>query len=142
MIQLTQNIGDTKTFSIPLRWNGLPFVPGSDWHLVFTVKADADDEDEDALFQLETGNGVDDNGRFARVSVSRSITEELAATVTYWDVQAERMDSEEVRTVASGTLSLIRDITRGRRSALVGISVLDDGGLIILDDALQPLVYT
>lgn len=142
MIQITQNIGDTKTFSIPLRWNGRPFVPGADWHLVFTVKANPDDLDEDALFQLETGNGVTAVNKFARVSVARSLTLSLAPAVRYWDVQAERMDSEEVRTVASGRLSLIRDITRGRRSAVSGSSILDDGGLIILADTLQPLVYT
>jgi hypothetical protein len=139
---LTQKIGDTRAFSIPLRWNGRPFVPGAAWHLVFTVKADEDDEDADALFQLETGNGVTVVDSIARVAVPRSVTVDLDAATTYWDVQAEAMDSEEVRTVRNGTLVLQRDITRGRRSTVSGISLLDDGGLLVLDDTLQPLVYT
>ena len=139
---LSQRIGDTRTFSIPLSWGGRPFVPGSDWHLVFTVKSDPADEDADALFQLETSNGVTAVGRNASVAVARSLTVNLAPATAYWDVQAEKMDSEEVRTVASGRLSLLRDITRGRRSSVSGSSVRDDAGLAILDDQLQPLIYT
>ena len=141
-MNLTAHLGDTRIFSIPLRWGNRPFVPGSEWHLVFTAKINSTDDDGDAPIQLESGNGVTAIGGFASVAVARSLTVDLDPGSLYWDVQAEKLDSDEVRTVAIGRLHLLREVTHVRKSVIgTGSVVLDENGLAITDDQLQPLVY-
>jgi hypothetical protein len=115
-MNLVAHLGDTKTFSIPLRWGNRPFLPGNDWHLVFTAKNDPADDDLLAPIQLELGDGVSALGHFASVSLARDLTVDLDAATLYWDIQAERLDSDEVRTVRSGRLTLLREVTHSRKS--------------------------
>ena len=131
---LTQKIGDTKKHTIPMEWEGQSFVPGDDWQLVCTVKADPRSQtDEQRLFQKSSnGYGITVNGSTALVSVLRAdtyreadeesepATAEFEATpgTYYLDIQATRIiegDGEPigtVRTVAEGQLTLTRDVTR------------------------------
>ena len=142
-MNLTAHIGDTRTFTIPLRWLNRPFVPGNEWHLVFTAKLDPTDDDGDAKIQLESGNGVTATGSFAIVSVARSLTVDQDPATLYWDVQAEKLDSEEVKTVRTGRLILMAAPTRGRRSAIgSGLFLLDDEGNGVFDELNAPLTYT
>lgn len=140
-MDLTASLGDTWTFIIPMRWGKRPFVPGDDWHLVFTVKEEADD----TVFaiQFESGDGISALGSYAKVEVPRSITDHLEPGVLLWDIQAERLDSDEVQTVGRGVLTMTRDITRARLSTVgSGNYVRDDDGTTILDDANSPLIYS
>jgi hypothetical protein len=115
---LVQRLGDTRTFSIPLRWGNRPFIPGNDWHLVFTAKYDPQYSDPAAPIQLELGDGLTANNHFASVSLTRDLTVDLDAATLYWDIQAESYESEEVRTVRTGTLTLLREVTHGRKSPI------------------------
>jgi hypothetical protein len=122
---LTSKPGDTRTFSIPLRWGNRPFVPGSDWYLVFTAKSDPEMDDDDAEVEIELDDGLTVAGNRAILEVLDTHTNPLRAAVIasgdkqlllYWDIQAERLDSDEVRTVASGTWVLRLDVRHGRRT--------------------------
>jgi hypothetical protein len=141
---LTCHLGDTKTFIIPMRWGNRPFIPGNDWHLVFTAKFDAEDDDTLAPIQLELGDGVTANGHHAVVALSRALTVDLEPSTLYWDIQAERLDSDEIRTVRTGRLTLLREVTHGRRSVIGsgGNYLRDDENAVILDDLNGPLVYS
>jgi hypothetical protein len=126
---LTAELGDSKTFTIPMRWGNRAFAPvGVDWGLVFTVKADANAEDSDALLQASgpgTGLNLEVSGSNAIITFQRADTYSVVSGVvtqanpgTYrWDIQAigipDGAHEGQCRTVASGTLVLSRDITRG-----------------------------
>jgi hypothetical protein len=113
---LTSHIGDTKTFSIPLRWGNRAFVPGDGWHLVFTAKSDPNADDDDAEIQLELGSGIAVDGSRAIIAITTGDTAALPPGTLFWDVQAESLTSDDTRTVASGSWRLLRDITRGRKT--------------------------
>lgn len=141
---LTQRIGDAKSFSIPLRWQNRPFTPGNEWHLVFTAKLDPADDDLSPPIQIELGEGITVTGSLATITLSRALTVDLDPGKLYWDIQAERLDSDEVRTVRSGTLTLMRDVTRDRKSPISGGGnyLRDEVGAVILDDNNAPIIYT
>jgi hypothetical protein len=129
---LTSKLGDTRTFSVPLRWGNKPFSPGSAWGLVFTVKASESDPDSSALFQKSGPNtnlGVELIGSEAYVTVLRADTYrevnfptegspafQAAPGTYYWDIQASGKTGSgfegQTRTLADGTFRLTRDITR------------------------------
>ena len=124
---LTQDLGDATTHIIPLRWSGRPFVPGTAWSLVFTVKLSADLPDSARLFQKAyPAQGITVSSSTASVSVLRADTFreagfptvgspafEAAAGEYVWDIQANEISGAfRTRTVARGTLTLGRDITR------------------------------
>jgi hypothetical protein len=140
---LTAHLGDTKTFSIPLRWGNRPFLPGGEWHLVFTAKFSPQDSDPAAPIQLQTGSGITITGSRATIRLTRALTLPLEPDILRWDIQAEKLSSDEVRTVRSGRLALLREITRTRKSpATTGNHLRDEDGEMILDDQLQPIIYT
>ena len=127
MPALTQDLGDSVTHRIPLRWGGRPFVPGDDWSLVFTVKADADTADSARLLSKGyPAQGIEVSGSTASVTILRADTFreldypdpgdpafEATAGDYVWDIQAnETAGDYRTRTVASGTLTLTRDVTR------------------------------
>lgn len=113
---LTQRIGDTKTHSVKLAWNGKPFVPGNAWVLLFTAKSSPEtQEDAVAAFQKASGGGgIVTTSSTSAVSVYPQDTKDLEPGTLYWDIQATRDVEEqgEVRTVASGTFVLVRDVSR------------------------------
>lgn len=124
---LYQNIGDSKTHGIPLRWNGRPFVPGTGWTLTLKVKASASQADALRLFEKSfPAYGITVSGSTASVEVTRADTFreanypapgspafEAAAGEYVWDIQAYQIAApNHTRTVASGTLTLNRDVTR------------------------------
>ena len=141
MIQLTQNIGDSKTHSVPLRWNGRPFAPGTGWTLLFTVKANASQTDAQRLFQKTSTYGITVSGNTANVEVFRADTFrdspafEATAGEYVWDIQAYQIAApNHTRTVASGTLTLNRDVTR--LSGPTGpIFVVEDPQLLVVGPA-------
>jgi len=131
---LTSKLGDTSTFSIPLRWEKRAFVPGNAWALLFTVKSDPDTQDDSQrLLQKATGGyGIIVTGSTAEVAIQRADTIraavvadpladppieaqeafEAAPGTYYWDVQATHLTTGKTRTVASGNYDLKRDVTR------------------------------
>jgi hypothetical protein len=122
-MKLIQPIGDSREYVIPLRKGNSPFAPSSDWTLVFTVKLDPTNQDDAAaLFQKATsGYGLTVDGSSAKVVILRADTKredtgyEAAAGDYFWDIQAVRNsgpDQGEVSTVANGTFTLTRDVTR------------------------------
>jgi hypothetical protein len=109
---LTQYLGDSITHSIPLKWQGATFTPGTDWLMIWTAKTLPTDPDEDAVVQKASGYGITASGSTASVAlVPQDTAEEDPATLT-WDIQAQHVSTGEVRTVAAGTLRLVRDLTR------------------------------
>ena len=132
MTPLTTNIGDSKTLLIGMRWEHRPFVPAGAWNLVWTLKLDPlTQSDAQANIQKTSigGLGVIVTGATAAVSLIHydtaggTFTPEgeddpvtlpaLAPATYYWDIEAQRIASPyDVRTVASGTLDLVRDVTR------------------------------
>jgi len=138
---LTQKIGDTKTYSIPLSWNGRPFVPENAWTLLFTVKALASQADSLRLFQKAfPGQGITLTGKTASVEVLRADTFrtspdfEAAPGDYLWDIQAYEIAlPNRTRTVAEGTFTLKRDITR--LSGPTGpLFVVEDPALLVVGE--------
>jgi hypothetical protein len=117
---LTQFLGDTEVHTIPMRWRGRAFVPGTAWVLKFTVKALS--SQTDALRLLQKGYpafGVTVSGCNAVVTILREDTFrtappfEAAEGRYVWDIQAQQVAApNHTRTVASGTFVLERDVTR------------------------------
>jgi hypothetical protein len=122
-MKLIQPIGDSREYIIPLRKGNSPFAPGSDWTLVFTVKSDPTNQDDSAalLQKATSGYGLTVDGSNATVVILRADTKrespafEASAGDYFWDIQAVRNTAPnqgEVATVASGTFTLTRDVTR------------------------------
>ena len=118
---LTANLGDAKTFSIPLRWGNRQFVPGTEWNLTFTAKSQPDTQlDSAASLQKQLGSDffiLNDKAKIKLLPAdtfgSTTITA-LNPGLLHWDIQAQKtQDALDIRTVASGTLNLFRDVTRG-----------------------------
>ncbi len=124
-MDLQQYIGDSDSHEIPLTWKGLPFVPGSEWGLIFTAKSSAGLSDTKSLFQKASGGGgitVSDNS--ATISTLRDDTIGLPPMAAVYDVQARHTTTLACRTVASGRLILIRDVTR-EATTTVPVRVID-----------------
>lgn len=128
-MQLKQKIGDDVVYVIPLRDKKLAFVPGSEWNLIFTLKQNKADTDAEAKMQKQTGTGITHNGSNALVAivpmnttggtftpvgeVSPVTVAALNEGVYLWDVQAQHLTTNVVRTVAEGLMFLSKDVTRG-----------------------------
>lgn len=109
---IVQNLQDSNTCRIPLRFQSKMFI-ASDHHLTFTAKSSNSDTDAEALMQLESGNGIIYVSGYAVVEITPEHTSMLVPQRNIqWDIQAEDTLSNSVRTVARGTLHLLRDITR------------------------------
>ena len=135
---LTQKIGDDAIHRIPLRWGKASFTPGTQapdtWNLIFTLKADVNDVDTQAKIQKQSGTGIVHSGSNALVAIVPTNTTggtftpvgagspvtvaALAAGTYHWDVQAQNLTTQEVRTVADGTMVLIRDLTRSTTTSV------------------------
>jgi hypothetical protein len=121
---LTQRIGDTKTHSVKLAWNGRPFVPGGAHNLIFTLKSSPDSQtDAQAKVQKQLGAGISVTGNRASVSlipidtaggtVGETTVPALSPGTYYWDIQSQALDdASDIRTVRTGVLVLLRDVTR------------------------------
>ena len=140
-MQLASHIGDTRTLSIPLRWGNRAFVPGG-YDLLWTLKADPLTEtDAQAKVQKRSGYGISVTGTKAIVSlipidtaggtVGGVTVQSLIPRTYYWDIQAKSLtNAEDVRTVASGTLVLLRDVTRGHAPSIpIYVYLPPEGGL-------------
>lgn len=110
---LSAFIGDSETLSIPLTRNdGSEFAPGEEYALIFTAKYVGTDPDTDAVIQKASGAGITVTGSTAVVSLVPDDTIEESDRTLVFDVQAQHVTTAEVRTVAAGSLTLVRDITR------------------------------
>ena len=105
-------LGDSASLSIPLTHEGAAFTPGSSWSLMFTAKRQARDTDAQALIQKVSGAGITVTGSTASVELVPIDTATLAPGDIVWDVQAQHLTNGAVATVASGRLTLIRDVSR------------------------------
>lgn len=123
MLQLTQRHGDSKTHSIPLRWEGSAFAPDNLWNLVFSVKSSPETQtDDEAEFQKATGGGgITVSGSTAAVAILPTDTKGdpdadpvipgVDPGTYYWSIRATNSQGV-TRTVAEGTFEVIRDVTR------------------------------
>jgi hypothetical protein len=109
---LTQYLGDSVAHEVPLRWKREAFTPGADWTLIFTAKLDPADLDSAAVIQKASGIGITTSGATATVATVPADTSGLPARDLFWDIQAQHVETGEVRTVAVGMLRLSRDATR------------------------------
>jgi hypothetical protein len=106
--------GDTITLSIPLAWRGSPFIPAVGDILIFTVKTDLEDADDLAIIQKATGAGVTFSGSTAAVSLVYQDSYQLAAGITFYDIQWQSGTTGEVKTLTppGARLEFKRDATR------------------------------
>jgi hypothetical protein len=111
-MQLVQFIGDTAPHTVPMTWAGEAFEPGAAWSLIWTAKHSASDDDSSAVIQKATGAGISVTEDTATIELVPVDTLFLPATQLVWDLQAQRISTGEVRTVAFGGLKLARDVTR------------------------------
>jgi hypothetical protein len=124
-MHFVQYLGDAKTLNIPLSWNGRAFVPGSDYNLLFTLKGNPTEEDDAvAAVQKMSGFGISVIASTALVSLIPFDTTggtlddvfypALSPGTYFWDVQAQAVaDETDVRSIASGSIELLRDVSRG-----------------------------
>lgn len=111
-------LGDSKTLSIPLRWEGSAFTPSAAWDLIFTAKDDLDDADTSAIIQKTSTAGITTSGTKALVALVHADTAEETARTLQYDIQGQNTDTGEVRTLARGALRLVRDSTRELDSSI------------------------
>jgi hypothetical protein len=105
-------IGDSTDLEIALEWQGAAFLPGSEWLLIFTAKFNANDPDSSAPIQKASGAGIVVSGSTATVSLVPQDTSDLADGCNLiFDIQAQSTVTQKIRTVASGEIYMIRDIT-------------------------------
>ena len=116
--QLEMRRGDTPLWDLAVvDADGDP-LDLSGWTVRMTAKTSVDQPDADAVFQLSTVDGTivvtDAAGGLATMQPARDDTSGLTAdTACFWDVQIARDGApDETFTVASGTLLIVRDITR------------------------------
>ena len=117
-MQLSQFIGDSNSFHLPMAWNGEPFEPAAQWSLIWTVKRSASEDDSSAVIQKISGAGIAVSGSTAIIEVVPSDTLPIPAVQLVWDLQAQNLTTGEVRTVAFGGLKLVRDVTRKTTTSL------------------------
>lgn len=116
--RLEMRRGDTPVWDLFVpREDGSPFdLTG--YTIRMTAKRSVDDSDADAIFQLSTVAGTititDAANGLAEMQPERADTSSLTTDVNaYWDVQVAKDGSpDETFTVADGTLTIKRDITR------------------------------
>jgi hypothetical protein len=109
---LSAFLGDSASLAIPLEWLGASFDPGEDWTLIFTAKKKASDLDAAAIIQKGTGLGITSSAGLATVALVPDDTVDIKVCNLFCDVQAQHIDTGEVRTVGYARLELLRDITR------------------------------
>ena len=125
-MNLTATIGDTRNFSIPLRWRTGAFAPGEDWFLIFTVKESLDDTDEQAKIQKTTDLGITVQRSHAVIQILPIDTAgdgddipALAAGIYYWGIKAQKIaDPTQVRTVATGELELEQPVGQSTETTI------------------------
>lgn len=117
-MKIAQYCGDSKNYEIPLAWEGSAFTPGTSWYLLFTAKRSSRDEDADSVIQKTTGAGITVIGTTAQVEIVPADTAAHTPGDLVWDIQAQNNSTGEVRTVAEGRITLIRDITRLTRTSI------------------------
>lgn len=117
-MDLRTYLGDSKTLTIPLTWQGSAFHPTSAWDLIFTAKADLDDADEDAIIQKTSTAGITTTGTKALIALVHEDTATETPRTLQYDIQGQNTDTGEVRTLARGALLLVRDATRGLDSSI------------------------
>jgi hypothetical protein len=116
-MQLTQSIGESRTYRIPLRWDGRNFAPNDDWVHFFIVKTNEDDPDDEALIEKASGGyGLVISGDDAVVTIIPRDTrgdaeaeppvEPLTTGTKYWSVLSLHSVTGERRYPNSGTLEL------------------------------------
>jgi hypothetical protein len=118
MIALTQYVGDSKTHSIPMTWEGQSFTPDSQWLLLLSVKLRKTDADRFSLFQKALGAGITVSGSTASISVVPTDTNDAPATTYFGDIQAQSTTTGQVRTVAEFELVLEAAPTRNLQSSI------------------------
>lgn len=119
------HLGDSPVFTIPLTWQGAAFAAGTDWALIWTAKSKATDTDAQALIQKTTGAGITASGNNAVVTLVRADTVNLYVGALVWDVQAAKVSTGEVRTVARGRLILERDVTQQTTTSIPVVTTED-----------------
>ena len=117
-MQLSQFIGDSNSFHLPMAWKGEPFEPAAQWSLIWTVKRSASEDDSSAVIQKISGAGIAVSGNTAIIEVVPNDTLPIPAVQLVWDLQAQNLTTGEVRTVAFGGLKLVRDVTRKTTTSL------------------------
>lgn len=110
--KLTAFINDSSELAINLEWAGVSFEPADEWSLIFTAKDSDADLDSAAVFQKASGAGITVSGSVATVELVPADTESLTDGRRLFDVQAQNILTQKVRTVAFGEVYVMRDITR------------------------------
>ncbi len=115
-MDLQTYIRESVTLVIPLTEGGIaggtPFAPGENYNLIFTVKRDAKDADAEAVFQKQSGAGIEVNDTDALVSLVPDDTTDLDAINLVFDVRGQHVVTGARKTLGRGNLKLSRDITR------------------------------
>ena len=84
------------------------------WECWMTLKSDIDDADVDAGVQAHAAFGIDpEDGTqvMAVISLTPAETDDLSGRY-YYDIQAVSLDGSQVKTLSSGVVSVLKDVTR------------------------------
>ena len=101
-------LGDNKTLTIPLTWEGEPFTPGASWAGIFTAKFQATDVDAKAAFQHASGGNLSFVDSNAIVLLDPADTEDLTPVVLIIGIRMQHVITGEKRTMPLGRLGLLR----------------------------------
>lgn len=117
---LAQYLGDKKIHKIPIRWARKSFDPAAAYNLIFTIKANSSDGDEEAVVQKGLDDGITTSSGIASVSLEHLDTKFLSAGAYTWDIQALNLsDATDVRTLNRGKINLLREITRSSMTTTI-----------------------
>jgi hypothetical protein len=107
--------GDDESFDVAVVDKNGVVVNLTGASLRFTVKRDAADLDVDAVITKTTGSGItvtNAAGGIARIDIAATDTSAMIrGTLLVWDLQV-RDSNSKTRTLASGTLRIIVDVSR------------------------------
>jgi hypothetical protein len=109
---LTQDLGDDRTYTLPLKTPEGVAYSAAGKVLIFTAKFSKNDLDSAAAFQKAIGAGLTASGTNVILDVLRADTINLTERSLYCDVQAQDEGTQKVITVWKGVLKLTRDVTR------------------------------
>jgi len=90
---LTTYAGDSNKVAVPLINGGVGVSDWSDYELTFSAKTNADDDDEDAVFQKITGIGLSVVGRHAVLDVVADDTEGQEGNTLYCGIRGQHTET-------------------------------------------------
>jgi hypothetical protein len=108
--QLTIKRGDTTNYNLSFRDEDGNVIDITGWTIFFTVKADIDDVDDDAVIKKTITEHTNPANGETKIILTSDETN-LAIQGYVFDIQTKNA-SNEIQTIIEGTLTVTKDVTQ------------------------------